>query len=80
MRIEELEVIDVVLQNEPDTVLDVALCAVDDVVDISKTHFWFYHPELSDVSGSVRHFGSEGRTEGVDVGQCTGVVLHGQLP
>ena len=48
-------------------------------MQVGEGHLGFYHPELGQVAGRVRVFGTEGGTEGVDGAQCRSCQLAFEL-
>jgi hypothetical protein len=77
--IQELEIFSVVLKHVTDAELDICLCTFHRIVNVSKGQFGLDHPELSDVSAGVRNLSSEGRAEGIDVGECACEIFDSQL-
>ena len=77
--IKEFQILSVVFQDKLDAELHISFGTLHHIEHISKSKFWFDHPELSNVTTCVRIFSSKSGTEGVDVGKGTTEVFNSQL-
>jgi len=73
--LEKLEIFFAVLQNKPNTELNICFSTFHHIKDISKCKFRLNHPKLSNMSASVRHLSSECRTKCINIGKSTRKVL-----
>ena len=64
--VKELEVVLAVVKSPTDAILDEIFLQLHQSVEVQERNLGLYHPELSEVSRSVRVLGTECRTESVD--------------
>ena len=64
--VDKLQVVLTLLQGPSYTVLDEILFQIHQFLLIQESHLRFHHPELSQMSGCIRVFSSERRTESID--------------
>ena len=64
--VDKLQVVLTFLQGPSYTVLDEVLFQIHQFLLIQESHLRLHHPELSQMSGGVRVFSSERRTESID--------------
>ena len=77
--VEESKIILTVLQCPTDAIFDKVLLEVHQLILVHEGNLRLHHPELSEVTGSIRVLGTERRTEGIDSAQCRSTQLALQL-
>ena len=77
--IQELHIVIAIIQCPPNTVFNEIFSQIHVVDDIIESNFRLNHPELCQVTRSIRIFSTESRTEGINSAQCRGSQLTFQL-
>ena len=75
-RVEELDVVSVVLKDVSQAVLDIVFGTVHDVRQFSEAQLRLDHPELGQVAGGVAMLGSESWAESVNITHAAAVGLY----
>ena len=77
--VEEIQIILAVVKSPTDAILDEILLDVHQLRQVNEANLRLYHPEFSQMAGSVAVLGTERRTEGIDGTQCCSTQLSFQL-
>ena len=77
--VQELDVILAIVQSPLYAILDELLCQLHVVENIIEGHFRFNHPELGQVARCIGVFGTESRSERIDLSQSCSSQLTLQL-
>jgi len=77
--VEEVHLLRRMLQDKTDDIFKHAFCQTHIVIQVSKGHLWFNHPELRSMAGGIGILGAEGGAEGIYVAESHGIGLGIQL-
>mmetsp|Transcript_42244 Transcript_42244/g.99192 ORF Transcript_42244/g.99192 Transcript_42244/m.99192 type:complete len:214 (-) Transcript_42244:1071-1712(-) len=66
---EEIQIRRTRLKHCSSTILEVVLCALHVIFNVSKSHLWLNHPKLRKMPGCVGGFGTESGSESVNISE-----------